>query len=289
MKKISIALGVATLLIVGCGDKPKEDTTKVEKAQEANSTSTTDASKSIYGASTTSAPAHIHTYAKKTPTEGDIQTNTPHIGIVLETMDATGYTYAKVDENGSIYWIAAPQVSVKVGDKISYVEQMVMKDFSSKALNKTFDYLMFASTMVKSGEASQADKTVAKSHTVEMSHQHTKQNKAEAVAEKISVAKLKGGYTVEELYASKDKLKDKAIKLRAKVVKVTKGIMGKDWIHLQDGTGKGVTSDIILTTKTSNVVVGDVVVAEAIFKTDVDLGYGYFFEVILEEGKLGLN
>jgi len=297
MNKISIALSVAALLMVGCSDKPKEETTKVEKTQTTQNSSADKAAQNIYGANTASA----NSYADKAPAGADVQANAPHIGIILETVDATGYTYAKVDEDGTIYWVAAPQTSVKVGDKVSYIEQMVMKDFSSKALDKKFDYLMFASAMVISGEAHDhashagkphpttqehdCDSHAGKPHPTEAKQQHPTPNKPEVATEKVSVEKLKGGYTVEELYESKDKLKDKNIKLRAQVVKVSKNIMGKDWIHLQDGTGEGATSDIILTTKDSNVEVGDVVIAEAIFKTDVDLGYGYFFQVILEEGK----
>ncbi len=301
MKKISIALSVAALLMVGCSDNPKEDTSKVEKTQATQSSTTTKEPQNIYGADTATAPS----YADKAPVGADIQENAPHVGVILETVDATGYTYIKVDEGGTIYWVAAPQTSVKVGDTVSYIEQMVMKDFSSKALDRNFDYLMFASAIVKSGEKHDHASHAGKPHPTTEAHDcdshagkphpttetnavkppHPTPNKAEVVAEKISIKKLKGGYTVEELYASKDKLKDKAVKLRAKVTKVSKGIMGKDWIHLQDGTGEGATSDIILTTKNSTVNVGDVVVAEAIYKTDVDLGYGYFFQVILEEGK----
>ncbi len=282
MKKISIALSVAALLMVGCSDKPKEDTTKIEKAQTVQSSEAVKAPQSIYGATTTSA---VSSHEQKAPAKADFQANAPHIGKILETMDATGYTYAKVDEDGTIYWVAAPQTNVKVGDTVSYIEQMVMKDFSSKALDKTFDYLMFASAMVKPGEANKEASDATKTHSTKTMQQHPTPNTTKAVVEKINIAKLDDGYTIEELYTLKDKLKDKRVKLRAQVVKVSKGIMGKDWIHLQDGTGEGSTSDIILTTKNSTVNVGDVVIAEAIYKTDVDLGYGYFFQVILEEGK----
>ncbi|MCF6331197.1 MAG: hypothetical protein L3I99_06590 [Sulfurimonas sp.] len=280
MKKISIALSVIALLMVGCNDKPKEDTTEVQKDQTTKSSAATNEPENIYGAATNSMPPHGDT----PPAGADVQASTPHVAIILETMNATGYTYAKVDEDGAIYWIASPQTNVKVGDTVSYIEQMVMKDFVSKSLDKTFDYLMFASAMVKPGEAHDHASHVSQPHPVDTKSSSTP-NTVEATVEKISVAKLDGGYNIEELYASKDKLKDKSIKLRAKVVKVSKAIMGKDWIHLQDGTGEGATSDIMLTTKDSTVKVGDIVIVEAIYKTDVDLGYGYFFEVILQEGK----
>ena len=290
-KKISIALSIATFLMIGCSDKPKEDTTKTQKTQT-TATETTSEPQNIYGTTGVVKEASAKAQA---PAGAQVQTNAPHVGKILETVDAAGYTYAKVDEDGVVYWIAAPQTSVKVGDKVSYIEQMVMKDFTSKALNKTFDYLMFASAMVppkaEHDHASHAGKPhptaaapVAHDHASHAGKPHPTPNVKEMPAEKINVAKLKGGYSVEELYNSKDKLKGKSIKLKAKVVKVSKGIMGKDWIHLQDGTGVGATSDIIVTTKNSTVNVGDVVTTQAILNTDVDLGYGYFFSVILEKG-----
>ncbi|WP_054696018.1 hypothetical protein [Geotalea toluenoxydans] len=41
-------------------------------------------------------------------------------------------------------------------------------------------------------------------------------------------------YTVEELYSNKESLDNKAVAVKGKVVKVSAGIMGKNWIHVQD-------------------------------------------------------
>jgi len=278
MNKISIAISVAALLMYGCSDKPKEDkSVKTQKTQSADKTASSTTPKSIYGASAQKELAQA-------PSETDAQLNTPHMGKVMETMNGGGYTYAKVNENGNVYWIAGPQSEVVVGSTISYIEQMVMTDFTSKALKRTFDQLVFVSAIVSPNSSA---KTATKENP-HKNHNHGAESKHEAISTPIKVAKNADGYSVEELYAKKAKLKDKGIKLNAKVVKLSKNIMGKDWIHLQDGSGSAGTNDIIATSANSTVSVGDVVTVDGVIKTDIDLGYGYKFAVIIEKAKLSL-
>ncbi len=99
------------------------------------------------------------------------------------------------------------------------------------------------------------------------------------------IKKAKGGYTVEELYAKKGELSGKKVSLRGKAVKFNAGIMGKNWLHLQDGSGKPGTNDITVTTNQS-AKVGDTVTATGVMATDRDFGGGYHYEVIIEEATL---
>ncbi|QOY51860.1 GW dipeptide domain-containing protein [Candidatus Sulfurimonas baltica] len=274
MKKISIALSVATLLIVGCSDKPKEQ----EKSAPTETTKAAVEPQSIYGASP---------QKQETPSDNELKLDAPHVAKVLETVDGGGYTYAKVEEEGNIYWIAGPQTEVTVGSKISFLEQMVMNDFASKALNKTFDTLVFVSAIVstdKSAKSGAAVATAAK-HTDGTHIDCNHDDELKKAPSEIKVSKNPNGYSVEDLYAKKAELAAKSVKVNAQVVKVSKGIMGKDWIHIQDGSGSNGTNDIIATSKNSTVKVGDVVTTEGVIKTNVDLGYGYKFSVIIEDAK----
>lgn len=104
---------------------------------------------------------------------------------------------------------------------------------------------------------------------------------------KIDKSTAKDGKTVAEVVANKSTLKDKNVTIRGQVVKVSHGIMGKNWVHLQDGSGsadKG-TNDIVITTK-DETAVGQVVNASGIVRTDVDIGSGYKYAVLVEEAKL---
>ncbi len=283
ISKISLSICAVALLFSGCSDnaqeKEKSEPTKEIKETKVEEQVSTDTNlKSIYGATTqtqelTTAPAGAN-----------VQSNTPHIVKVLETVDSGGYTYMKVDENGNIYWAAGPQASISVGSTVSYVEQMVMENFTSNSLNKTFDKLVFASTIIPVDKPNTDPSTVAKQETsssADVTAVHSNVNTP--VVATIQITKNPEGYTIEEVYSKKTELKDKNIKIDAQVVKVSKNIMGKDWIHLQDGSGTVGTNDIIATAVNSAVAVGDKVTMSGIVKTDVNLGYGYHFALIIEE------
>ena len=64
-------------------------------------------------------------------------------GVVLETMDGGGYTYAHVELDGTEKWVAGPVTPLKVGDTVSLIDTMFMGSFPSKALDRTFDQLVF--------------------------------------------------------------------------------------------------------------------------------------------------
>lgn len=106
---------------------------------------------------------------------------------------------------------------------------------------------------------------------------------------KISVPKAVGenARTVSEIVTKSTELKDKPVLVRGKVVKYNSGIMGKNWVHLQDGTGSSAdnTHDVIVTTD-NETKVGDIVTAKGIVRTDKDFGSGYSYKVLVEEATL---
>lgn len=93
--------------------------------------------------------------------------------------------------------------------------------------------------------------------------------------------------TVAEVVEKKAELKNRPVLVRGKVVKYTPDVMGKNWIHLRDGTGSAAdnTHDVLVTTKESTKV-GEVVVARGTVRTDVDLGSGYSYKVLIDEATL---
>jgi hypothetical protein len=104
---------------------------------------------------------------------------------------------------------------------------------------------------------------------------------------KIEKAKAADARTVAEVVSGKSGLNGQTVTIRGKVVKASRGILGKNWIHLQDGTGSAsaATHDIVVTTVDA-VEVGDVVNANGIVRTDVDIGSGYKYAVLVEGAKL---
>ena len=93
--------------------------------------------------------------------------------------------------------------------------------------------------------------------------------------------------TVAEVVGGKAALKGKPVLVRAQVVKVTTGVMGKNWVHLQDGSGSAADgSNDILVTTLDKAVVGDIVNAKGTVRTDVNLGSGYAYAVLIEDAAL---
>ncbi len=105
----------------------------------------------------------------------------------------------------------------------------------------------------------------------------------------VNVPKATGpdARTVAEIVAKGTELKDKTVLVRGKVVKYTPDVMGKNWVHLRDGSGSASdgTNDVLVTTK-DETKIGDVVLARGTVRTDVNLGSGYAYKVLVEEAKL---
>lgn len=105
-----------------------------------------------------------------------------------------------------------------------------------------------------------------------------------APVKKIAKATGPDARTVAEVVTGKAALKGKPVVVHAQVVKVTPGVMGKNWVHLQDGSGKAAdgTHNVIATTQ-DTVAVGDVVNAKGTVRTDVNIGAGYAYAVLIED------
>ena len=91
-----------------------------------------------------------------------------------------------------------------------------------------------------------------------------------------------GGYTVEAIYQKGKELAGKEVAVRGQVVKYSSGIMGKNWIHLQDATGTAPNNDLVVTTK-GTAKVGEIVLVRGKLATDKDFGAGYKYAVIVED------
>jgi len=195
-------------------------------------------------------------------------------GKVLETMDSGGYTYVNIQKKGKSKWVAVPQTKVTVGQQISFAPGLVMMDFKSNTLGRTFDSIVFST-----GIAGPESKVSG----------HKSSEVKQAVAGTIKVEKAAGpnAYTVAELYQKSAALDKKGIVVKGKVVKVSQAIMGKNWVHIQDGSGdasKG-SNNIIATTQDLPSV-GDVVTANGTLYKDKDFGSGYKYAVIVEEANI---
>lgn len=200
--------------------------------------------------------------------------NQLHVVQVEEKMDASSYSYLKVNENGNSYWIAVPTMDVKPGEKIYFSKSMEMKDFKSETLGKTFESVLFVDDASKDAMGQ------------DVASPHSKISTGKDVS--IKVEPLKDGYSIEQIYAKKSSLVDKVVKVKGVVVKINKDIMNTNWIHIQDGTGKDGTHDLLVTSDTVPEI-GQTIIAEGKVISDKDFGAGYFYSVLLENSKITIQ
>jgi hypothetical protein len=203
-------------------------------------------------------------------------------------MDAAGYTYVLVDTGVQKVWAAGPRAAVEVGEVVNLPGGMAMYDFHSQTLDRTFDVIFFVGSLkgiddtgpaaqrsnipqAISGHGAASGKT-APGNTVDLSN----------------ILKASGGHTVAELFAGKEELADKETAVRGRVVKYNAGIMGRNWIHIQDGSGSEGSNDLTVTTG-DTAKVGDLVVIRGRLKTDQDFGHGYSYDVLVEEAKVDVE
>ena len=112
---------------------------------------------------------------------------------------------------------------------------------------------------------------------------------AGAAKEDLTVDKATGdnAYRVEEIFARAGELNGKTVRVRGKVVKISRMIMGKNWLHIQDGTGDADKRhhDLVATTL-DEATPGEIVTVGGAVAAGRDFGMGYRYEVLLEDAKV---
>ncbi|MBU2520869.1 MAG: hypothetical protein KKD50_01430 [Proteobacteria bacterium] len=229
-------------------------------------------------------------------------------GTIVEFKDVTNYTYLLLEDKTGKVWAAIPKTPVKVGEEIAIANIAVMKDFHSKTLEKTFDFILFAvasegcplkesegeivSEMPSGMMPGKMPSGMMPSGT--MSHEampamgdSTKKSKAAPQDIKVSKAVGEDAYTIEEIYSKKEELSQKTITVRAIVVKFMPQIMGKNWIHIQDGTGsveKG--NNDVAVSSLDTVEIGEEVIVKGTLGIDKDFGMSCAFGVLIEDASV---
>lgn len=202
---------------------------------------------------------------------GHAQAADPVRGKVLEVKNTESYTYLLLKVGKQDTWVAVGLSKVKVGDTVAVENAMEMKNFESKALKKTFPSILFGNL---AGEGADTSKPQAAGAAIA----------AAPLDVKVSKAAGPNGKTVADVVTKADSLNNKSVEVHAKVVKVNFGIMGKNWVHLRDGSGKSEdgSNDILVTTK-AETSVGSTVTAVGTVRTNKDFGSGYSYKVMLED------
>lgn len=205
-------------------------------------------------------------------------------GEVLEVRDAPPYTYLRLKTSEGETWAAVAAAPVKKGAQVAIDNPALMQNFESKSLKKTFDRIVFGTLADPNAPVASAQ---ANPHGALGGPIVGAPTPARPQAVKVAKAGGSDARTVAEVVGGKSALKDKSVSLRGQVVKANLGIMGKNWFHLQDGTGSAGagTNDVLVTSK-DVAAVGDVVLVKGTVRTDVKVGPGYDYAVLIEDASL---
>ena len=216
-------------------------------------------------------------------------------GVVLEKFDVDKYTYVKIKNSANEeLWIAGNKnADVKVGSVVNPNSGMLMRDFVSKTLKRTFKEIYFVTSLTgkkgsfHGGGSYHGNNTKPKGPAnYHGGSKHSKANTGAFDLSKVTkVEKVEGGYSIEEIHQKKNDLNGKVIKVKGIVVKFAPEIMKRNWVHIQDGSGKTENNDLTITTK-EKVKMGDTVTFEGKLAVDKDFGYGYKYSVIIEESSI---
>jgi hypothetical protein len=195
-------------------------------------------------------------------------------GQVLETRDVENYTYLRLQTASGEVWAAVPTTSVGKGAQVTIGGVMMLQNFESKSLKKTFDKIAFGALADPNAPAAPP-------------HGAMPDAASNPEAPKVPRASGPDARTVAEVVSGRAALKDKTVVVRGQVVKVMAGILGKNWVHLRDGSGSPAdqTHDILVTTL-DTCAVGDILDARGTVRTNLDLGSGYSYEVLIDSAVL---
>jgi hypothetical protein len=163
-----------------------------------------------------------------------------------------------------------------MGQQVAVQGPVTMTDFESPTLKRTFPTIEFG-TLDDGGVGAR-----------EMAAAHSGAA-ASAKVEAGEVVKATGpdARTVVEVVTHRAQLAGKTVAVRGKVVKYSEGIMGRNWLHLRDGSGSAAdkSNDLLVTTQQA-AAVGDVVLARGTVRIDENFGAGYVYEVLVEGATL---
>jgi hypothetical protein len=206
-------------------------------------------------------------------------------GKVLETMNTAGYTYVQVNTGRATNWAAAPEFNVAVGNTVTVNAGMPMPGYHSKSMNRDFDMIYFAGSISVAGApGAEAPKAME----LPKGHPPIGAMAAQPAMDFSGIKPAKGGKTVAEINNDRAKLSGKTVAVRGKVVKYNGGVMGKNWLHIRDGSGKEGSNDLTVTTAT-DAKVGDTVLVSGKVVTDRDFGSGYKYSVIIEDAEVAVE
>jgi len=203
-------------------------------------------------------------------------------GTVISTMDAAGYTYVEADTGTEKIWLAGPKTKINQGGTINLDTSNPMNNFHSKTLNRDFAVVYFVDGFSGSAVEKLANTTSASAIDIP---KNAATAKTKAITLSQPIERVKDGQTIAEIIAGKKELVGKTVKVRGKVTKFTANVMSKNWIHMIDSS----TDNDLTVITMDDAETGQTVVIEGTVVLDKDFGYGYFYELLIDNSRVTIE
>jgi hypothetical protein len=195
---------------------------------------------------------------------------------VLEVLQTPQYTYLQVLEGLEVRWVAIPQQEAKIGDSFFYDSALEMRNFQSKELDRTFELIYFVNRVSNAPLDAAHQSGAMQPHSGRV---------PESSGSSVVLQKADNEITVAQIFENRNGFSGKEVEIRGIVVKINEGIMGTNWIHLQDGTSHNGSFDLTITSDDLPSLN-----SEATFRGTItlnkDFGSGYFYDIIMESAAL---
>ena len=245
------------LILMSCNNGPKVISTPV------NEDSNTEQSTGIF-----SEEGHNTSTEARPAINKDMHTVT-----VKEVLPTSKYVYLYVEEGESEFWIAAMKQEVNVGETYFYQGGLLKTNFESKEYNRVFDKMYLVSKIVPANH-NNANASTTSDNT------QTEEKKAATTPRKID---KEGSVKIADIISNPEKYDGKTIQVSGECVKINPNIMGRNWVHLKDGSLDDY--DFVITTDAA-IPEGHVITMTGTVVLNKDFGAGYKYDVIIEDGAI---
>ena len=188
--------------------------------------------------------------------------NSVHHIEVLEVLPTEKYVYLRVNEGEDEYWIATGKQAAEVGLKYFFRDGLLKTNFESKEYNRVFDKVYLVSKLVPENHSQ-----VGKSSTEPANR----------------IVKLEGSMSIKEVIEQASALEGKEVQLTGECTKLNANIMGRNWIHLKDGSKDDY--DFVVTSDQA-IPEGHIVTIKGIVSLNRDFGSGYRYDLLIENASL---
>lgn len=195
-----------------------------------------------------------------------------YITVKVKEVEQVGtYTYLLVKEKGPEYWIAVSSIVAIPGETYHYQGGLLMQNFYSKDLDRTFDKVLFLDNIISD-----------KSSPNEVPEEVTPGSMVSVEKSDVDIEIVEGTISIADLFSNPESFEGEKIRIRGEVTKYNGAIMDRNWVHIQDGTEFEGKFDLTATSAESYVI-GSTVTLEGIVALNLDFGYGYSYEILLEK------